>query len=130
MKGTNMKIIIQIYIFIIAFLIPISTYASEHNNEIENFIAQKPIMCVENGSLLMSYIHSKYGENVFALGVGNILDMRGVRGIVQIIYMLNIETKSFTILEFHPSGRACIISSGENFEFVDKPKPEVPGSKI
>jgi len=125
-----MKIIIQIYIFIIAFLAPISTYASEHNNEIEVFTVQKPIMCVESGSLLMSDLLSKYGENVFALGVGNILNMRGMRGIAQIIYLLNIETKSFTILEFHPSGKACILSSGENFELVDMPEPEVPKSKI
>jgi hypothetical protein len=130
MKGTIMKIIIQIYISIIIFLAPISTYAAEHNNEIEIFTVQKPIMCVESGSLLMSDLLSRYGENVFALGVGNILDMRGMRGIAQIIYLLNTETKSFTIIEFHSTGKACILSSGENFELVDMPKPEVPESKI
>ena len=126
-----MKTIIKIYIFIISLLVPLfPVYAAEDTNDQEIYSVTKPIMCVESGSLLMSDILSKYGENVFALGVGNVFDLRGMRGIAQIIYLLNIETKSFTILEYHSSGTACILSSGEKFELVDMPPPKVPESNL
>jgi hypothetical protein len=127
-----MKIIIQIYIFIIAFLAPISTYASEHNAKLDAFVEMRSVMCVVNGSQLMSNLYENYGETVFALSDGTSVDIKGRGVTVQLIYLRNAITKSYTIIEIYPSAKGCIIAAGGNFDFLNMvdQKPKVPESKI
>jgi hypothetical protein len=128
-----MKLIIKIYIFIISFLVPMcAVYASEHKPEIEAFAELRSTMCAADGRSLVTNLHVNYGERVFALSAGTSVGIGGIASGVQLIYLRNPETKTFTVLEFHASGKGCIVAGGHNFEFVDMElqKPKVPESKI
>ena len=128
-----MKHIIKIYIFIISFLVPMcSVYASEHNPKLDAFAEVRSTMCVADGRQLVSNLYENYGETVFALSTGTSVDLKGQGVIVQLVYLRNAMTKSFTILEFYATGKGCVVTAGENFEFVDMEiqKPKVPESKI
>jgi hypothetical protein len=134
-----MKLIIQTYIFIISFLIPMSTYAftnsdnaSDHIPKLDAFAEVRTTMCVADGRQLVSNLFGNYGETIFALSGGTAINLKGEPTKIQLVYLRNAITKSFTILEIHPTGKGCITAAGENFEFLDMEiqKPKVPESKI
>ena len=127
-----MKIITQIYIFIILLLTSVSVHADTHVEMQPGVFIPKMVVCFEDGSGLISNMHDNYGEKIISISQAQ---MRGADGGIsntQIIYMRNSASKTYTIIEINKVGVGCVLASGNNSEVLnmEQQKPKVPELKL
>ena len=112
-----MKQIFSVLIFV--FVLTTSAYA-EHEGVPEgepNYNSQKPINCMSPEKML-ALIDKKYGEKPYISGDGIAAAQDGQQYIkTQIVIAINIETKTFTVVEFIGNNLVCIVAGGTNFRF-------------
>jgi len=127
-----MKLITQIYIFIIILLTSVSVHADTHVEMQPGVFIPKMVVCFEDGNGLISNMHDKFGENIFSISQSQIRESDGDISKTQIIYMRNSVSKTYTVVEINRAGMGCVIASGEHSEVIniEPQKPKVPESKI
>jgi len=101
---------------ILSLVMSTSAYASTLN-----FNSQKPVNCMTTEEM-KNLIGGKYLEMPYMQGVGIAPATDGQQFIkTTVVIALNIETKTFSIVEIINPDLACIIAGGNQFQFNKQP---------
>ena len=104
--------------FILSLVLTTSVYA-EHEENVPNYNSQKPINCMSSEQML-ALVDKKFGEKPYMSGDGIAPAQDGTQYIkTQVVIAVNIETKTFSIVEFIGGNLTCIVASGSNFRLND-----------
>ena len=104
--------------FILALVLTTSAYA-EHEENTPNYNSQKPVNCMSSEQML-ALVDKKFGEKPYISGDGVAAATDGTQYIkTQIVIAVNIETKTFSVVEFIGGNLTCIVASGSNFRLND-----------
>ena len=99
---------------ILSLVLTTSAYA-EHEENVPNYNSQKPINCMSSEQML-ALVDKKFGEKPYMSGDGVAAATDGMQYIkTQIVIAVNIETKTFSVVEFIGGDLVCIVASGSNF---------------
>ena len=100
---------------VLSLVIGTSAYA-EHEEQVQpNYNSQKPINCMSPDQML-TLVDKKFGEKPYMSADGVAAATDGMQYIkTQVVIAVNVETKTFSIVEFISEGLVCIIASGSNF---------------
>jgi len=120
MKGTTMKHIILIGLFLLILPTLSVAQSSDIPEGAEIMPMQKPVLCGKPGHILVKSLHENYQENIVAIASGSVKDEDRTS---QVIIMWNDLTKTYTVGELLPNGLFCMLVSGEKFEFAGKYEP-------
>ena len=100
--------------FILSLVLTTSAYA-EHEENVPNYNSQKPINCMSSEQML-ALVDKKFGEKPYMSADGVAAATDGMQYIkTQIVIAVNIETKTFSVVEFIGGDLVCIVASGSNF---------------
>ena len=104
--------------FILSLVLTTSAYA-EHEENTPNYNSQKPVNCMSSEQML-ALVDKKFGEKPYISGDGVAAATDGTQYIkTQIVIAVNIETKTFSVVEFIGGNLTCIVASGSNFRLND-----------
>ena len=119
-----MKRIFSTLVF--ALVLTTSAYA-EHDGIPEgepNYNSQKPVNCMSSEQML-TIVDKKFGEKPYMSGDGIAPAQDGKQYIrTQVVIAVNMETKTFSVVEIINDNLACIIASGNNFRFNKMPQAD------
>ena len=103
---------------VLALVLTTSAYA-EHEENTPNYNSQKPVNCMSSEQML-ALVDKKFGEKPYISGDGVAAATDGTQYIkTQIVIAVNIETKTFSVVEFIGGNLTCIVASGSNFRLND-----------
>ena len=103
---------------VLSLVLTTSAYA-EH--EKQNYNSQKPVSCM-NMEQMLTIIDGKFGEKPWFTGDGISAATDGKQFIkTQMIVAVNIETKTFSVVEDITPEIVCIIGGGNNFTLTKPP---------
>ena len=109
--------------FVLTLVMTTSVYASTMN-----YNSQKPVSCMTTENMKM-LVGGQYGELPYMQGDGIAPAVDGQQFIqTQVLVAVNLDTKTFSIVEIINDNLACIVASGNEFKF-NKP-PETNKTKI
>ena len=104
---------------LLSLVLTTSAYA-EH--EKQNYNSQKPITCTTPDQML-KVVKDKFGEIPYFRGKGLAAAVDGQRFIeTNVVIAINMETKTFSIIEFITPTLVCVVAGGSEFEFLDAPE--------
>ena len=107
--------------FILSLVLTTSAYA-EHEGVPEgepNYNSQKPVNCMSSEQML-TIVDKKFGEKPYMSGDGIAPAQDGKQYIrTQVVIAVNMETKTFSVVEFIADGLVCIVAGGDNFRLND-----------
>ena len=104
---------------VLSLVLTTSAYA-EH--EKQNYNSQKPVSCM-NMEQMLAIVDGQFGEKPWFTADGISAATDGKQFIqTQIIVAVNLDTKTFSIVEVISPQIVCIIGSGNNFTFNEPPK--------
>jgi hypothetical protein len=107
---------------VLSLVMGTSVYASTMN-----YNSQKPVSCMTTEKMKM-LVGGQYGELPYMQGDGIAPAVDGQQFIkTQVIVAVNLDTKTFSIVEVINENLACIIASGNQFKF-NKPPAETKTS--
>ena len=99
---------------VLSLVLTTSAYA-EHEENTPNYNSQKPVNCMSSEQML-ALVDKKFGEKPYISGDGVAAATDGTQYIkTQIVIAVNIETKTFSVVEFIGGDLVCIVASGSNF---------------
>ncbi len=108
--------------FILSLVITTSAYA-EH--EKFNYNSQKPVSCT-TPDRVRYILGDQLGEMPYMQGDGVSAATDGKSFIkTNLIIAINLETKTFSVVEIINDGLACIIGGGKNFRFNKPPQQKI-----
>ena len=101
----------------IALLLVLTTSAyAEHEKNTYN--SQKPVSCTTPDKML-EIVKDTFGESPYFRGKGIAAAVDGQQFIeTNVVIAINMETKTFSIIEFIAPNLVCIIGGGNNFELL------------
>ena len=103
---------------VLSLVLTTSAYA-EH--EKQNYNSQKPVSCM-NMQQMLAIVDGKFNEKPWFTADGISAATDGIQFIkTQIIVAVNLETKTFSIVEVISPEIVCIIGGGKNFGFTSPP---------
>ena len=104
---------------VLSLVLTTSAYA-EH--EKQNYNSQKPVSCM-NMEQMLAIVDGKFGEKPWFRADGISAATDGKQFIkTQVIVAVNLETKTFSVVEVISPEIVCIIGGGNNFTFNEPPK--------
>lgn len=111
---------------VLALVLTTSAYAD--NNGIPegepNYNSQKPVNCMSSEQML-TIVDKKFGEKPYMSGDGIAPAQDGKQYIrTQVVIAVNMETKTFSVVEFIADGLVCIVAGGSNFRLNDIPSTD------
>jgi len=110
----------QIFSALVLLLVLTTSAYAEH--EKQNYNSQKPVSCM-NMEQMLSIVNDKFNEKPWFTGEGISAATDGRTFIkTQVIVAVNLETKSFSVVEVISPEIVCIIGGGNNFGFNEPPK--------
>ena len=108
--------------FILLLVMTTSTYA-EH--EKFNYNSQKPVTC-NTPDKIKNLLGNELGEMPYMQGEGLAAATDGKTFIkTTLIISINLQTKSFSVVELISDNLACIIGGGKNFRFNKPPEQKI-----
>ena len=108
---------------VLSLVMGTSAYASTMN-----YNSQKPVACMTTDKM-KSLIGEKYGEMPYMQGDGIAPATDGQQFIkTTVVVAINLETKSFSIVEIINPDLACIVASGSEFQFNQPPQQKTNAS--
>ena len=112
--------------FVLSLVLTTSAYA-EHDGIPEgepNYNSQKPVNCMSSEQML-TIVDKKFGEKPYMSGDGIAPAQDGKQYIrTQVVIAVNMETKTFSVVEFIDDGLVCIVAGGSNFRLNDIPSTD------
>ena len=104
---------------VLSLVLTTSAYAEHEEQTQPNYNSQKPINCMSSEQML-ALVDKKFGEKPYISGDGVAAATDGTQYIkTQIVIAVNIETKTFSVVEFIGGNLTCIVASGSNFRLND-----------
>ena len=111
---------------VLALVLTTSAYA-EHEGLPEgepNYNSQKPVNCMSPEQML-TIVDKKFGEKPYMSGDGIAPAQDGKKYIkTQVVIAVNMETKTFSVVEFIADGLVCIVAGGSNFRLNNIPSTD------
>jgi len=112
--------------FVLALVLTTNAYAD--NNGIPegepNYNSKKPVNCMSSEQML-TIVDKKFGEKPYMSGDGIAPAQDGKQYIrTQVVIAVNMETKTFSVVEFIADGLVCIVAGGSNFRLNDIPSTD------
>ena len=106
----------KIFSAILLSLVLTTSAFAEH--EKQNYNSQKPVSCM-NMEQMLAIVDGKFGEKPWFRADGISAATDGKQFIkTQMIVAVNLETKTFSIVEFITPTLVCIVAGGNEFEFL------------
>ena len=100
---------------LLSFVLTTSAYAEHEKN---TYNSQKPVSCATPDQML-EIVNKRFGEVPYFRGKGIAAAVDGQQFIeTNIVIAVNLETKTFSIIEFIAPNLVCIIGGGNEFEFL------------
>ena len=108
-------------IFSALVLLLVLTTSAYAEHEKQNYNSQKPVSCM-NMEQMLSLVDGQFGEKPWFTADGISAATDGNQFIkTQMIVAVNLETKTFSIVEVINPQIVCIIGGGTNFNFSKPP---------
>ena len=106
----------KIFSAILLSLVLTTSAFAEH--EKQNYNSQKPVSCTTPDQML-KIVKDKFGEIPYFRGQGIAAATDGKQFIqTNVVIAVNLETKTFSIVEFITPTLVCIVAGGNEFEFL------------
>jgi len=100
---------------VLSLVLTTSGYAEHEKN---TYNSQKPVSCTTPDQML-KIVKDTFGEVPYFRGKGVAAAVDGKQFIeTNIVIAINLETKTFSIVEFIAPNLVCIIGGGNEFEFL------------
>ena len=100
---------------VLSLVLTTSAYAEHEKN---TYNSQKPVSCTTPDKML-KIVKDTFGEVPYFRGKGVAAATDGQQFIeTSIVIAINMETKTFSIVEFIAPNLVCIIGGGNEFEFL------------
>ena len=100
---------------VLSLVLTTSAYAEHEKN---TYNSQKPVSCTTPDQML-EIVNERFGEVPYFRGKGIAAAVDGQQFIkTNIVIAINMETKTFSIIEFIAPNLVCIIGGGNEFEFL------------
>jgi len=108
-------------IILTVFVILPLTAKAEHEKSLQIYNSQKPVQCMTMDEM-MKLVDGQFGEKPWFTADGLAASSDGQQFIkTQVVVAVNLETKTFSIVEIINPNLVCIIGSGNNFTFNEPP---------
>ena len=108
-------------IFSALVLLLVLTTSAYAEHEKQNYNSQKPVSCM-NMEQMLSIVNDKFGEKPWFTADGISAATDGKQFIkTQMIVAVNLETKTFSVVEVITPEIVCIIGGGSNFTLTKPP---------
>ena len=105
---------------VLSLVLTTSVYA-EHEKSLQIYNSQKPVQCMTMDEM-MKLVDGQFGEKPWFTADGLAASSDGQQFIkTQVVVAVNLETKTFSIVEIINPNLVCIIGSGNNFTFNEPP---------
>ena len=99
----------------LSLVLTTSAYAEHEKN---TYNSQKPVSCTTPDQML-KIVKDTFGEVPYFRGKGLAAAVDGQQFIeTNVVIAINMETKTFSIIEFIAPNLVCIIGGGNNFELL------------
>ena len=100
---------------LLSFVLTTSAYAEHEKN---TYNSQKPVSCATPDQML-EIVNKRFGEVPYFRGKGVAAAVDGLQFLeTNIVIAVNLETKTFSIVEFIAPNLVCIIGGGNEFELL------------
>ena len=100
---------------VLSLVLTTSAYAEHEKN---TYNSQKPVSCATPDQML-EIVNKRFGEVPYYRGKVVAAAVDGLQFIeTNIVIAVNLETKTFSIIEFIAPNLVCIIGGGNEFEFL------------
>jgi hypothetical protein len=110
-----------IFFAIILTVFVILPLAAKAEHEKNTYNSQKPVSCMTMENML-AIVDGQFGEKPWFTGDGLAAATDGQQFIkTQVVFAVNLETKTFSIIEIINPELVCIIGGGNNFNFNEPP---------
>ena len=103
-------------IILFLMLVPFSVFAQEQVEAPQVFWAMKPIQCGHPDEIIK--IPESYGEKPMITGTGLALNPNGTGVPVKIVFGVNTETGTWTLIEINGENQACVLGSGKDLMLI------------
>ena len=105
---------------VLSLVLTTSAYA-EHEKSLKIYNSQKPVQCMAMDEM-MQLVDGQFGEKPWFTADGLAASTDGQQFIkTQVVVAVNLETKTFSVIEIINPNLVCIIGSGSNFTFNEPP---------
>lgn len=105
---------------VLSLVLTTSAYA-EHEKSLQIYNSQKPVQCMTMDEM-MKLVDGQFGEKPWFTADGLAASTDGQQFIkTQVVVAVNLETKTFSVIEIINPNLVCIIGSGNNFTFNEPP---------
>ena len=105
---------------VLSLVLTTSVYA-EHEKTLQIYNSQKPVQCMTMDEM-MKLVDGQFGEKPWFTADGLAASSDGQQFIkTQVVVAVNLETKTFSVIEIINPDLVCIIGSGNNFTFNEPP---------
>jgi len=105
---------------VLSLVLTTSAYA-EHEKSLKLFNSQKPVQCMTMDEM-MKLVDGQFGEKPWFTADGLAASADGQQFIkTTVVVAVNLETKTFSVIEIINPDLVCIIGSGNNFTFNEPP---------
>ena len=102
-------------VIVLSLVLTTSAYAEHEKN---TYNSQKPVSCTTPDQML-KIVKDTFGEVPYFRGKGVAAATDGQQFIeTNIVIAINMETKTFSVVEFIAPNLVCIIGGGNEFEFL------------
>jgi hypothetical protein len=111
---------------VLALVLTTSAYAEQEGipEGEPNHNSQKPVNCMSPEQML-TIVDKKFGEKPYMSGDGIAPAQDGKKYIkTQVVIAVNMETKTFSVVEFIADGLVCIVAGGNNFRLNNIPSTD------
>jgi len=108
---------------VLSLVLTTSVYA-EHEKSLKLYNSQKPVQCMIMDEM-MKLVDGQFGEKPWFTADGLAASSDGQQFIkTTVVVAVNLETKTFSVIEIINPDLVCIIGSGNNFTFNEPPSKQ------